>query len=241
MPTRRGFLAGIAATSTLVKSGWALAGSPAYIAAARSAAGDYKLCGISSQGAVLFKLPLPGRGHAGARHPHRPEAVAFARRPGNFAVILDCAAGEELKRLTTPSNRHFYGHGVFSVDGSLLYTSENDLDTLDGVIGIWDAEDGYRRIGEFPSGGVGPHEITRLRDEDVFVVANGGLATHPSSGRAILNLPMMQPNLTYVDGSGSIIEQVELERQYWKNSIRHLAVGPDGLVAAAMQWPWGGS
>ena len=49
---------------------------------------------------------------------------------------------------TTPTDRHFYGHGVFASDGHLLFTTENDFAAEAGVIGIWDVTGGFKRIGE---------------------------------------------------------------------------------------------
>ena len=235
MPTRRLFLAGLTASAALPRVTWADAGAPAYLAAARDASGACRLCGLDATGHILFDLPLPDRGHAAAAHPERPEAVAFARRPGTFALVIDCVRGTETARLEAPPTRHFYGHGAFSSDGAILYTTENDLETLEGRIGLWDAADGYARIGDVPSGGIGPHDLLRLPGTETLVVANGGMATHPDSGRVTLNLATMRANLAYLDPDGRI-ETVELAPEMRLNSVRHLAVGTSGLVAAAMQW-----
>jgi hypothetical protein len=66
---------------------------------------------------LVFQIPLPGRGHAAAIHPQKPQAVAFARRPGTFAVVTNCVTGQPSARLSAPAGRHFYGHGAFSRDG----------------------------------------------------------------------------------------------------------------------------
>ncbi|MDF0603332.1 DUF1513 domain-containing protein [Psychromarinibacter sp. C21-152] len=236
MATRRGFLAGLLSTGLAPALGWADAGDPAYLAAARQPDGSYHLYGLTARGAAIFHLPLPGRGHAAAAHPQRPEAVAFARRPGTFAIVLDCATGETRARLEAPEGRHFYGHGAFSADGTVLLTPENDFETARGVIGLWDAAHGYARLGEIASGGTGPHEIRRLPGTDIFAVANGGIETHPASGRAKLNIPFMQPNLSYVTLDGTELDRVELPHDMHRNSIRHLSVRDDGRVAFAMQW-----
>lgn len=179
MATRRRFLAGALAAGVMPLRGWASVGHPKYLSAARRPDGAYVLVGLRGDGAQAFQIDLPARGHAAAAHPERAEAVAFARRPGTYAVVLDCADGTVLAQLEAPKGRHFYGHGVFSQDGTRLYTTENDFDGAAGVIGVWDAVHDYARLGEFSSGGVGPHEILRLPRLDVFVVANGGIATHP--------------------------------------------------------------
>ncbi|MBY8976873.1 DUF1513 domain-containing protein [Rhodobacteraceae bacterium NNCM2] len=237
--SRRGFLIGAGSGATLALgsgASWADAGSPAYVAAAKS--GDaFRLLGMSAAGEIAFDRALPARGHAAAVHPSRAEVVAFARRPGTFALIIDCATGQLLARLDSPAGRHFYGHGAFSADGTRLYTTENAFDDGTGVIGIWDAADGYRRVGEVPSGGIGPHDVLRLGGTETLVIANGGIRTHPAEGREKLNIPNMAPNLTYIDGeTGRILDQVEPPADLRLNSIRHLAQAPGGTVASAMQW-----
>ncbi|MEM9342411.1 MAG: DUF1513 domain-containing protein [Pseudomonadota bacterium] len=236
MPDRRTFLAGMLAAGLAPKPSWADAGSPAYLSAAMAPDGSFVLCGLSAKGDIAFKLPLPARGHAAAAHPKRPEAVAFARRPGTFAIVLDCRSGAEIARLAAPEGRHFYGHGAFSPDGDLLFTTENAFEDARGMIGVWDASNGYQRLGDFPSGGVGPHDIRLMPDGTALVVANGGIETHPETGRAKLNLPTMRSNLSYVSLDGRIVEQADLDDTLQKNSIRHLAVSPGGIVAFAMQW-----
>lgn len=47
---------------------------------------------------------------------------------------------------------------------------------------------------------------------------------------------MMMPNLSYVSGAGELLETVEPDAKYHQNSIRHLSVRADGLVAFGMQW-----
>ncbi|MGQ0566434.1 MAG: DUF1513 domain-containing protein [Gemmobacter sp.] len=229
MATRRGFLAGLAAL-TLPKPGWADAGSPAFLAAGRE--GDaFILHGLTAGGDSLFRIPLPARGHAAAAHPLRPHAVAFARRPGHFALVIDCVGGTVLHRLTPPAGQQFNGHGCFSADGALLMTSEVVGETSEGRIGLWDAD--YRRIGDVPSGGIGPHDLKQLPDGRV-VVANGGIRTDPAD-RTKLNLDSMRPNLTLLSGQGALLDQAELPPDLHRNSIRHLAVTPDA-AAFAMQW-----
>ncbi|SMX30882.1 DUF1513 domain-containing protein [Octadecabacter ascidiaceicola] len=233
MATRRGFLAGMLASGFAPVPSWADAGSPAFLSAARKPDGDYILVGLDALGAERFRIPLPARGHAATAHPTRPEAVAFARRPGTFAMVMDCRNGDVLSRLDCPEGRHFYGHGIFDASGDLLFTTENDYDAGQGRIGLWDARNGYARIGEFASHGVGPHDV-RLMPDGTLVVANGGIDTHPASGREKLNIPTMRPNLSYIDIDGQLIDHVEPDELL--ASIRHLTVRPDGLVGVGMQW-----
>ena len=232
---RRTFIAGLLATGLVPKPTWADAGSPSFLSAAARPDGTYVLSGLDAKLNITFQLPLPARGHAAAAHPSKPEAVAFARRPGTFAVVIDCATGAQRAMLKAPAGRHFYGHGAFSSDGRLLYTTENDYEAGRGCIGVWDAGAGYLRIDEWDSGGIGPHDIKRIPGTDTLVVANGGIDTHPDTGRTKLNIATMQPSLAYIE-DGDVIESLSLPSDMHKNSIRHLAVGPEGRVAFGMQW-----
>lgn len=236
MVSRRGFLAGIAATGALIPgASWADLGNPAFLAAARDAKGRFALCGLTARAQIAFRVDLPGRGHAAAAHPTRAEAVAFARRPGTFALVMDCAGGRVVQRLEAPQGRHFYGHGAYLQDGEVLVTTENDYATGAGVLGIWDARRNYARIGEIPTGGIGPHEVIRLAGTQTLVVANGGIRTHPDSDRAKLNLDDMHPSLVYID-DGRITQTVTLGPELAQASIRHISARSDGTVAAALQW-----
>ncbi|MDX8352551.1 DUF1513 domain-containing protein [Cognatiyoonia sp. IB215182] len=237
---RRQILAALLATGLAPRASWADAGAPAFLAAAARGDGRFVLCGIAANREIVFEVPMPARGHAAAAHPQKPEAVAFARRPGTFAIVLDCMTGRIKAILDAPHGRHFYGHGVFSADGRWLYTTENDYEAGVGRIGLWAASRGYARVDEFSSGGVGPHDIKRLPGSDTLVIANGGIDTHPDSGRTKLNIPTMQPNLAYLS-DGYVTDTAELPTDLHKNSIRHLAVARDGQVAFGMQWQGDGA
>ena len=97
------------------------------------------------------------------------------------------------------------------------------------MVGIRDAEDGYRQIGEFASQGIGPHELVLMPDGGTLAVANGGIRTHPDNDRAMLNLDTMQPSLAYLDlASGRLRDAFGLAARLHRLSIRHLAVNRDG-------------
>jgi uncharacterized protein len=145
--------------------------------------------------------------------------------------VLDCALGLVRHRLSPPAGRQFNGHGAFSADGGLLMTSEVVAEGSAGRIGLWETQS-YTRIGEWVSGGIGPHDL-RLMADGRIVVANGGIETDPSD-RTKLNLPTMRPNLTLLSQTGVILDQLELP-DLRQNSMRHLALAGD-RVAFAMQW-----
>ncbi len=95
----------------------------------------------------------------------------------------------------------------------------------------------YRRLGEFESWGIGPREICAVPHSKVIALANGGILTHPDTGRLKLNIPDMQPSLAVIDGrDGSLVSRHVLPSELHKLSIRHFATGKTGTIIAAMQY-----
>jgi len=197
---------------------------------------QYGIALLTGTGEIVHRYGLPERGHDSVFDPAGRRLVTFARRPGTFAAVIDTAKNDEPLVLHAPEDRHFYGHGRFSADGRLLYATENDFDNARGVIGVYDAAGGFRRIGEFSSGGIGPHDMAVLPGGETMLIANGGLETHPDYGRTVLNIATMKPNLALVDlATADILAVHELPARMRKLSIRHLSMTADGTVWFATQ------
>ncbi|MCG8488460.1 MAG: DUF1513 domain-containing protein [Chromatiales bacterium] len=158
----------------------------------------------------------------------------FARRPGTRAIEVDLKSGDHRQAFECKSNRHLFGHGCFSPDGKFLFTTEAEIDTGRGLIAVRDANS-YELLAEMSSHGIGPHELKLLKDGKTLVVANGGILTHPDTGRKKLNLDSMSSNLCYIDASSG--KKLSIHRVTEpKASIRHLDVADDDTVAFAMQF-----
>ncbi len=186
---------------------------------------------LDRAGEVLASLPMPARGHGAAVSPDGGRAVVFARRPGSFALVLDLVAQGPIALIETPDDRHFYGHGFFSPDGALLYACENDFEGERGVLGIYDARHGFKRLGELDAGGIGVHEAVLLKGGRLAALAIGGIATHPDYPREKLNLPTMEPGIAYLDLSAQeIVERHLLPRELHQLSLRHLAEDATGAL-----------
>jgi hypothetical protein len=232
---RRAFLSAAGATfaaSLLPRRAEALERAELVFASAiKDTSGAFGAALVTERGDLIAKVGLPQRGHDICFSRASGMAVAFARRPGTIAVAFDPEGRRAPVTIASVEGRHFYGHGAFSPDGSLLYATENDFARARGVIGIYDVTAGYKRIGEFDTYGVGPHEMLPMPDGNTFAIANGGIETHPDYGRAELNIETMQPSLAFVDArDGSLIGLMKLEAGLHQLSIRHMAVDGAGRV-----------
>jgi hypothetical protein len=239
MLDRRRFLATAAAGAAILAvpgrgARAATPGAPFISARADAAGGDF-VTGFDANGAVMLDRALPTRGHGTAFAPDG-RAVHFARRPGRYALVLDPRAGHLEAQIDSADGRHFEGHGAFSPDGRLLYATENAYEAARGVIGVYDASDGLRRVAEFDTGGMDPHEMRLMPDGVTLVVANGGILTHPDYPQENLDISGMDPSLAYIDRrDGTRIGVHRLAPELAQLSIHHLAVGGDGTVFAVMQ------
>jgi hypothetical protein len=229
---RRGFLAGTVALSLLAISP-ALADTrrgTAFICALKDM-GGYAVAVLSATGEILRREALPDRAHGAAISPDGNTAVIVARRPGHYLAVMDLTGRDPLKIIAPSGDRLFYGHGFFSADGNLFYATENDFENEAGVLGIYDATDGFHRVGELSSGGIGPHEAILMRDGKTAVVANGGIITHPDYPREELNLPTMDSTLAYIDLASQQVTAVQrLPKNLYQMSFRHLAEDGNGTV-----------
>ncbi|MCO5732717.1 DUF1513 domain-containing protein [Rhizobium sp. SSA_523] len=208
-----------------------------YAAGFRAPNGEFGLATVSVRGEVIDRIDLPSRAHGLAYCRTTGRGVAFARRPGTFAMIFDPAGQAEPVVIHAPEGRHFYGHGHFSPDGRILYASENDFDARRGVIGLYDATNGFQRIGEFDACGMGTHDMIASDDGTLLIIANGGIETHPDFGRTKLNLDRMEPSLAILDArDGSLVQRHTLPTGLSRLSTRHLALDASNRVWFACQW-----
>ena len=233
---RRRFLMALLAAGAAPVLGARVHPSARFIGCRVDATGRYLASVFDASGCIRHDVPLPGRGHGFAVQPGTGRVVVFARRPGEWALVLDPATGEVLRRLPASAGRHFYGHGAFSPDGTLLYTSENRYEDGTGIIGVRDAAGSWRRIHEWSSGGVGPHEIRVFGRGTRLAVANGGIRTHPDTGRAKLNLDTMSSSLAVLDtADGRLVRSAAFDARLRRLSIRHIDVDGDARIVVAMQ------
>lgn len=211
-----------------------------YASAARRADGSYAVLLLAEDGRILREIALEARAHDIAIDHIRRRAVVFARRPGFFALAFDVDGARPPEVFAPEPNRHFYGHGVFANDGRLLYATEHDVDTGEGAIGVYDVAAGWKRIGEFPSYGVGPHEAIMLSDAVTLAVANGGFGNDPATGRESIGLADMAPSVAFIDvKTGNLKARHDVPAAINLLSVRHLVETAAGDIWFGCQWQGG--
>lgn len=235
---RRHFLKGSAAAlaSLSILPGWAHARfqKDGWFTGYREQAGQYGAAFVDQSLQVTPVLSSKLRLHDVFLSPNGEDIVAPARRPGDLLWIV--RADGDVQTIAAPEDRHYFGHGAFSQDGKFFFIAENDFDNERGVIGVYDAASGYKRIDEFSSNGIGPHEMRLMPDGQHLMIANGGILTHPDTGRAKLNIDTMRPNLSLLSlASGQVVDAARLQTDWHQLSIRHFALTRDGEVVFGVQ------
>ncbi|MBH0086970.1 DUF1513 domain-containing protein [Psychrobacter sp. SCQQ22] len=202
----------------------------------------YGVVGIDADRQIVWQTTMPERVHdivvqpvlSDSHSQATRDVVVMGRRPSEKFWVLDTASGQVKHAIEASVNRHFYGHACYSLDGKLLYVTENNTVDLAGKVGIYDINQGYQKIVEFDSHGIGPHELIMHPDGETLVIANGGIKTEQAS-REELNLDTMRPSLVYLNRhDGTLLEQVLPEHN--QMSVRHLAMHDDGTVMIGIQF-----
>lgn len=199
------------------------AARPARFAAAWDGERGTQIGVLAQSGSTLKQqsaLYVPTRAH-GLFAEQGGTLLVVARRPGDWIVRWRPGAKTASWAWAEPG-RVFNGHLIASANGERLYTTETDLSTGQGVIGVRDLVT-LRKIAEWPTHGMDAHELL-LDSRGSLWVANGGIATQPETGRAKLDLARMDSSLVRLDAHHGVL------RGQWRMdderlSLRHLAWG----------------
>lgn len=236
-PNRRTFLQGSLTLSALAVSaakGWAE--NPAkkvteFVSGFGNKDRQYGAASWSSQDGANALIPTKGvRLHKVVQSPDGQVVLAVARRPGTVGFAFDRKTQTQ-SQFTSAPQRHFFGHAHFSRDGHHVFTTENAYEAEEGRIGVRRVADGFAQIADWPSYGIGPHDLVMTKGGSEIVVANGGILTHPDQPRSKLNIETMAPSLSVIDSkTGALLHQARLPKEHHQLSIRHLARAGDTVL-----------
>jgi uncharacterized protein len=179
---------------------------------------------------VLHRFALPRRAHGVVRLDDS-RLLFVARRPGDWLLELDMRAAQRrrtrVQKLTPrwhwiTSGTAFNGHARLSQDGAHMLTSETDLETGMGQLGVRDART-LALVRTIPTQGRDPHDLLlHPHDPQLIYVANGGIDTRPETGRAKYALDQMDSSLQLINWhQGKSVQAWRLQDPML--SMRHLA------------------
>ena len=184
---------------------------------------------------VAYQLTTPTRSHGSCLEPGGT-LLTVARRPGDWLVRWHPDGRPPQWQWIEPA-RAFNGHVLCNPDGSRLYTTETDIETGAGLIGVRDGRT-LRKLDEWASGGMDPHELLWVPGQEgqQLMVANGGIPTLPETGRLKVQLERMDSSLARLNArQGDITGQWRLPDR--RLSLRHIAWHPEhaGTLGIALQ------
>jgi hypothetical protein len=185
--------------------------------------------------AIRYAVPLPTRPH-GLLAEADGGLLAVGVRPGTWLLRCD---GEgrvtQQVRVYEEGSTRLNGHAVVSAKGDALYTTETDLKSGRGRIGVRDRLT-LRKLDEWDTHGIDPHQLL-LDGEGHLVVANGGVPRTPEDKKH--DLHRMESSLVRLDAAGGrLLGQFRLDDP--RLSMRHLAWNRapedgDALLGIALQ------
>ncbi len=194
--------------------------------------GQHYVAALDQAGNIYYQLAIPERAHDSLYNTRKREAIYFGRSPSTSTYIVDVASRTMSTIIPASKDRHFYGHGVIDKTNRYLYVVENNTALNQGCIGIYDAEDNYKKIDEISSYGVGPHQIALLSDAKTLVVANGGVLK--DSNNNMINRESFNSSLAYIDSQDGCLF-ASYPSQFLGNSLRHLTIGKQDQVFVGAQ------
>lgn len=152
--------------------------------------------------------------------------LALFQKKGPNACEVDLGSGQVVRSIPARSGRWFYGHGTYSQDDKLLFSTETEMTGLKGVIGVRDA-DSLEYLGEFPTYGKEPHECKLIEGGKVLAVTNAGGHLDDRSPDAV-------PSVTLVDvASQKLLERVPLTNPRLNTGHLRFSARGDMVVVSA--------
>ena len=226
--SRRQYLLAVAGVA-LWPGAWATAiSASATLVAAWEADNQYHVGLIAVAGdswSVQQSMTVSTRPHALLVEPGGT-VLAVARRPGDWLLRWHPGTGQQQWHWIA-GDRRFNGHAIASANGAQIWTTETDLDNAQGRLGVRETRS-LEKTDEWATHGMDPHELVALPERlgefpaGTLMVANGGIATLPETGRSKRKLARMDASLVALNpASGALLGQWRLADPFL--SIRHLA------------------
>jgi hypothetical protein len=119
------------------------------------------------------RILTPFLPHGFSPHPTAPHRAAVFEKRGPGGGYVDLVEKRFLGAIAPKAGHHFYGHGVHSADGEVIFAVESRLEDNAGVITVRDGKT-FAIVDEFPSFGDRPHDCMLVDGGAVLAITNGG-------------------------------------------------------------------
>lgn len=179
--------------------------------------------------AIRYAVPLPTRPH-GLLGEADGSLLVVGVRPGTWLLRCDDKGQlmQQVRLDAEDSPTRLNGHIVLGAQGDVLYTTETDLKSGRGRIGVRDRQS-LQKLAEWDTHGVDPHQLV-LDHQGQLIVANGGVPRTPADKK--YDLHRMDPSLVRLDAkNGQLMRQWKLDDP--RLSLRHLAWSQSPVDAEA--------
>lgn len=212
----------------LLPSAWATTPPATTLVAAWEADNEYRVGLIGVERDSWWEqqsVAVPTRPHALLVEPGGT-VLAVARRPGDWLLRWKPGTTQQQWQWID-GDRRFNGHAIASADGASIWSTETDLETGQGRLGVRETAS-LEKSDEWATHGMDPHELLVLPERvgalpgGTLLLANGGIPTLPETGRSKRHLDRMDASLVALNPrNGKLLGQWRLNDPYL--SIRHLA------------------
>lgn len=169
----------------------------------------------------LIKFDLPFRGHGIDRTFIQGNKFVTFEKWGYHMALTNFEV-KKIEFIVKEEGRRFFGHGVFSSDGMKIYATQYDDINQRGVIGIYDSITG-RRLGEYLSYGVFPHDLQRSGENQLIVINRKGAVPEQAK----------ENSLAWIDArNGKLIKKIDFNLSSDK-VYYHFCQLTDGWIVAS--------
>ena len=178
---------------------------------------QYVLSVVDVSNRTKTLTPMRFLAHGIHWNPVDENRLAIFEKKGPHACEYDLQSQQVVREIPKRDGHYFYGHGAYSAEGSLLFSTETELKQLNGVIAVRDSKS-LDYLEAFPSYGKEPHECKLIDDGQTLVVTNGGglMKGEP-------------PSVTYIEvKTQQLLERVELTNH--KLNAGHIAISDKGDI-----------
>ena len=153
--------------------------------------GSIRLFNLASK--KVQAIPLPFFGHAVTQNPQQPNHLVTFEKWGKRAALVDLRASSIIATAEPLEGNIFFGHAVYTPDGSMLINTESADAPSGGQIVFRDPLT-LKIIKTEPSFGRRPHECLILKNSQTLLVANEGSGLLTSDETDLKN-----PVLAWID------------------------------------------